>query len=319
MNIFQVLGFKVSVRVVLAFIVVFLARAALASGVECDDPNAAMRGTPDIEMDGFFMGARACLYDPEFVSSDEVPVIGSDYGFSGSPIFVINGANTTAEHNDVRLRSIAIIKKRPVIGIFNAPTFNVVHELFKFVDKNNKPAMTLRREAFRRISGGRRISVVGMSQSGFMVGRGLAQLSKDLHALYPFNFLRRRKLLKMVDVETLGAIGIYYPNGPNYVHYVNKRDIVPNSSGVMARPAHPGRGSVIATFYYQNEDCVFGRLPLNEYPGENAELSSDLPAIVSPSVHSLCSYSVTGMDFELMRDFAPRFGHAIVPLDVINP
>jgi len=123
-------------------------------------------------------------------------------------------------------------------------------------------------------------------------------------------------LLGLVDAETVGTIGLQYPDGPNYVHYVNKRDVVPFFAGVMASGAHPGRGSVIATFYYENDNCFIGSLPLDEYPGEGAELSEDLQPGLSPAVHSICSYAASGFPFKALRDFAPKWGYSEVPLDL---
>ena len=53
-------------------------------------------GRSDVDMDGFFIGANGCLYDPDFVLSDDVPVVGGEYrvrrsdtkrhaGFSSQP------------------------------------------------------------------------------------------------------------------------------------------------------------------------------------------------------------------------------------------
>ena len=229
---------------------------------------------------------------------------------------MINGANTKSIHTDVRLRSIAMVKQRPLVGIFNAPYENMLEENFKFIDQKNMVAMTVRSEAYRRVRNGRRFAVLAMSQSGFMVGRGLSRFSSDLFSAFPLRYFYRQKLLGLVDVETVGTIGRQYPDGPNYVHYVNKRDIAPFLAGVMASGAQPGRGAVVATFYYENENCFFGRLPLEEYPGEGADLSEDFRLVVGPSVHSICSYAASGFPFEALRDFAPRRGFAEVPLDL---
>ena len=304
------------VHVVSIFFLSAVAPFVLASGPDCDDPSAAAYGTPDVDMDGFFIGANGCLYDPDLVLSDDVPVVGREYDTGQELLFVINGANTKSLHIDVRLRSIAILKKRPVIGIFNAPYENVLEESFKFIDPKNKVAMTVRSEAYRRVRNARRFVVIALSQSGFMVGRGLTRLSSDLFSAFPFRHFYRQKLLGLVDAETIGTIGLQYPDGPNYVHYVNKRDITPFLAGVMASGAQPGRGSVIATFYYENENCFFGRLPLEEYPGEGAELSEDLRPGWSPAVHSTCSYAASGFPFKALRDFAPKRGFAEVHLDL---
>jgi len=68
-----------------------------ASGPDCDAPGTVVYGTSDVDMDGFFIGANGCLYDPGFVLSDDVPVVGGEYrlrrsgtkrrsGFSSQPL-----------------------------------------------------------------------------------------------------------------------------------------------------------------------------------------------------------------------------------------
>ncbi len=289
-----------------------------ASGEDCDDPKAVPKGTPDVAMDGFFIGANTCAYDPDLVSSDDVPVIGGEYQDGGEPIFMVNGANTSVSNNDIRLKSIATVKHRPVIGIYNATT-DAVGELTKFVDIGNLAANTIRREAFSRVMEGREFSVIALSQSGFMVGRGLTLLKTDLYESFPFRYLYRQHLLNLVNVETVGTLGMYYPDGPNYVHYVNKRDLFPLIVGAGSEASKPGRGAVIATFYYYNEDCQFGMAPLEEYPGENADLSKDKPPVVGEEVHSVCSYAASGMDFDSLRTHAPQFGTVEVELDLSTP
>jgi hypothetical protein len=303
-------------QVLSIFLVCTVSSLTVASSSDCNDPKAAAYGTPDVDMDGFFMGANGCLYDPRLVLSEDVPVVGGEYDSGQELLFVINGAKTRSNHNDVRLRSVAMVKERPVIGIFNAPYDTALEENFKYVDRENKVAMTVRAEAYRRVMDGRRFAVIALSQSGFMAGRGLSRLSSDLFSAFPLRRFYRQKLLGRVDVETVGTIGLHYPDGPNYVHYVNKRDLAPLIAGVMATGAEPGRGSVIATFFYENENCLFGMLPMDQYPGDGAELSTGLRPKMGPSVHSICSYAASGFAFESLRAFAPRWGHAVVPLEL---
>ena len=288
---------------------------AYASGPNCTDPKAVAFGTPDNELDGFFIGANDCAYDPRLVLSDDVPPTGQEYSHLGEPMFMVNGANGTVVNSEVRLKSIAITKQRPVIGIFNAPA-NILGELNKFIDIHNNAAETIRRETFSRVLINREFTVIGLSQAGFIVSRGLSLLKTDLIETFPFRYRKRQKLLKLINVETVGVIGIFFPNGPNYVHYVNKRDIIPLTTGVGSAAFHPGRGAVIANFYYYNEDCGFGMLPLEIYPGANADLSKDKPPVISGKTHSLCSYAATGLNFDTLRDFAPKYGHTEIELDL---
>lgn len=286
-----------------------------ASGPSCDDPRAAPIGTPDVEMDGFFIGLNSCAYDPSLVTSDQVPAVGNQYEDGGEPLFAVNGANATVVQNEIRLSALSSAKRRPVIGIYNAVT-NIAGELNKFVDIDNAAANTVRREGFSRVVEGRKFAVIGVSQSGFMIGRGLTLLKKDLIDSFPFRYFYRQKLLNLIDVETLGTFGLFFPDGPNYVHYVNNRDILPHLAGIASHAAHPGRGAVLATYYYYNEDCQFGMSLLEEYPGDNADLSRDKPPEFSGAVHSICSYAASGLDFESLRQHAPLLGTVEVEIEL---
>ena len=59
------------------------------------------------------------------------------------------------------------------------------------------------------------------------------------------------KLLSNVKVETFGAATGKYPDGPQYVHYVNRGDLVPVLFGLGLdwNPfRHEGKGAVIHHF-----------------------------------------------------------------------
>jgi hypothetical protein len=63
-------------------------------------------------------------------------------------------------------------------------------------------------------------------------------------------------MLGKVNVETFGAAAGRYPDGPNYVHYVNKKDLVPTLFGLgdgnspLDFLRHAGRGAVVRHFEY---------------------------------------------------------------------
>ena len=265
------------------------------------------------------LGVLTDLYIKEhniqLVTSDEVPPFGQTSGYVGDPIFMVNGGNVTELGVDVRLEGMWLIKKRPVIGIYNAK-MDVKSEAKKFIDPYNKVSASIRAEAFSRILDNRRFSVISLSQSGFLVGRGLRQLVKDIEETFPLQPFYRQKLLKLVNVETQAGLGLYYPDGPNYVHYVNRRDIIPVKAGMLSSRAHPGRGAVIASFSYSNKSCEYGIIPLEEYPGVDGDLSENRAPSFGAKVHSLCTYAVTGLKFEELRKHAPLTGHAFVEIDL---
>ena len=288
-----------------------------ASAVSCTDSRAATVGTSGAKMNGFFVGSQGCFYDPLLYTADDITPI-QPLSISNpentSPIFVINGALANKEKVLILLAATADHKQRPVIGIYNA-FVNPLNEIYKFVDINNPSATTFRDEAYRQISSGRRIALHGISQAGFIMSRSLLQLKIKIWLNHSSSKTLQNELMNLVDVEVLGGLSVYYPDGPRYVHYVNERDLQPYLGGVMTKNAHPGKGAVIATFNYANPDCNQnnGAKLWEPYPGSNADLEPGKRG-AGLSVHSICVYAATGFHYEALREFAPEQGYTIVPL-----
>jgi len=286
-----------------------------ASGPDCEDPGAEPVDTPYSQMDGYFVGANSCAYNPALYSSDQVPPVLTVSPGDNTILFVVNGKGTAISDFNSRLESLSTIKQRPVIGIYNAPTEKEVGELIKMVDIFNPAAAAISNEGLKRILVGERFSIHGNSQAGISMTHGLRQLSARLKLKFPWKRAYRKELLNLVEVETSGTIGLVFPNGPQYVHYANHRDIAPTMMGALSPAAHPGKGAVIAAFYYENADCNFDGKILSEYPGENANFAEEGPTF-SPAVHSVCAYAATGFPFDDLREFAPNEGALVVPLHI---
>jgi hypothetical protein len=65
---------------------------------------------------------------------------------------------------------------------------------------------------------------------------------------------RREEKLGLVSVETFGGAAASYPDGPKYVHYINRADKVPSVFGLIRKGAtevgitHAGRGAKVIEF-----------------------------------------------------------------------
>ncbi|PCJ18138.1 MAG: hypothetical protein COB04_07700 [Gammaproteobacteria bacterium] len=305
----------ISAVLFVSFVLSTISSISNASAPTCEDPFAEAVGVPDSSLDGYFLGANGCIYDPELFSSSDIPVIGVEYDVEGvRPVIIVNGALSPVDAAFLRLRSISTVKQRSVIGIYNAAG-GIDNELRKLVDVNNKASQSIQREAMERILNKEVIEIQALSGGGIILARGLRQLVSELGVRFLFRRSFRKNLLSLIHVETGGTAGLYFPNGPRYVHYTNTRDIVVTKTGVLSPLAHPGRGAVIATFDYVNEDCVDGGALLDEYPGVNADLNPGGLSL-SPSAHSVCVYAATGYPYAEMRKYAPRVGYAIVPLEL---
>ncbi|PCI42362.1 MAG: hypothetical protein COB51_13040 [Moraxellaceae bacterium] len=296
-----------------------ISQISQASALSCDDDNAAPIGTLFEDMDGFFVGSNGCAYDPSLFKAENITAVEPTNGSTlenTTPIFVVNGGFATLDELINRLQATADAKQRPVIGIYNA-YLDLLGEFLKLFDLINPSAATFRDEAFEQINDGHRVTLHGISQAGFIISRSLIQLKFIIWLYNPFSESRRNELIGLVDVEVVGGLGVYFPDGPRYVHYVNERDWLPYLSGIMIPNAHPGEGAVIATFNYQNEDCSDdpGSLLWEDYPGSNGSFETGNHKF-GLNVHSLCAYSVTGYPYDALRDFAPEVGYATVPLEL---
>ena len=70
------------------------------------------------------------------------------------------------------------------------------------------------------------------------------------------------QLMGKVQVETFGAASGHYPDGPQYVHYINRADVVPDLAGLGPfAPFDPtkdaGKGAVI-DYFTENKGSVVG-------------------------------------------------------------
>jgi len=79
-----------------------------------------------------------------------------------------------------------------------------------------------------------------------VLSEAISQVTGDLkeYSRQPGDWLQPLYLLR---VETVGALVKSFPDGPRYIHYVNRRDLVPKL-GVDRPSAHPGSRAVMALF-----------------------------------------------------------------------
>jgi hypothetical protein len=91
----------------------------------------------------------------------------------------------------------------------------------------------------RELRAGRPVHLAAHSQGGLITSRALGDVAKRLREEH-----RDPKLLARIKVETFGAAAGRYPDGPQYVHYVNQTDNVSDISRVEGHAsfaANPGK------------------------------------------------------------------------------
>lgn len=175
-------------------------------------------------------------------------------GGTGRAIFV-NGLPFDKETQTRSMQAIADRSGMNVVGIHNS-TEGLGKDLLQALgDKldlgKNRATLSLAKTIKTELDAGRPLHVMGHSQGGVIVSAALRRVQRQLRAegLSPSEVERR---LSTIRVETFGAATGRFPDGPQYVHYVNRKDPLPIAVGlgpVRNNPlTHPGKGAVVKYF-----------------------------------------------------------------------
>jgi hypothetical protein len=236
---------------------------------------------PDKVHDGKLVGAGGQTFAPGTPLKDIPGVTPKNNPNPKSTILYVNGINTTKEAQSNSLQAIADKADARVIGIHNA-TEGMATDLVQCVkdklDKGKNPAVdTLADTLYTEIKAGRDVHLMAHSQGGLISSRALGDVYKRLRIEDGMAPEKARELMGKINVETFGAAAMNYPDGPNYVHYVNRGDPVPGLFGLgpVADKWNPavdgGKGSKVHHF---NE---FKLNPIDAHHFESIYLQERVP------------------------------------------
>jgi hypothetical protein len=231
----------------------FVARAA---------PVAA-KGGSDTQHDGYLVGPDGRTHRPGTPLDQVSPG-------NGPVIIQVNGINTDLAGQ--RGEMARLQQQNPnarVIGIHNA-TEGFGRDILQSIrDLNgaggNAATNSLRQTILGELRAGRPVHLVGYSQGAIITSRALSgvrdQLIQDhsraVRTANPRMSERqvqaeatRRAEAQMgnIRVETFGGAAPSYPNGPQYVHYVNRGDPVAMLVGLGPLGTGRGRGAQVHYF-----------------------------------------------------------------------
>jgi hypothetical protein len=212
----------------------------------------------DLVHDGKFVGAGGQTFPPGTPLSQIPGVTPRNDPNPAQTVLYVNGISNTKDAQARSLQQIADTTGAKVIGVHNATQGQVV-DLIQAVkdklDKGRNPAVDTMADAlYTELKAGRSVHVMGHSQGGIILSRALNDVARRLRLEDGLSKADTEKLLSKVNVETFGAASSHYPDGPNYVHYVNKKDLVPtlfglgDGSGLVDFLSRPGRGAVVRHF-----------------------------------------------------------------------
>jgi hypothetical protein len=216
---------------------------------------AAGRKPPDTVYDGAYVGAGGKTYPPTTPLSEVDGVKPSNGARPNGTIVYVNGINTTKETQSNSLQKIADKTGANVIGIHNA-TEGTVKDLAQCVgdklDIGKNPAVdTVADTVYKELKAGRGVHLMAHSQGGLITSRALNDVKNRLRMEDGMSKQQAKALMANVSVETFGAAAVRYPDGPQYVHYVNRADPVPSlvGQGAVKNPfSDPGKNGVVHRF-----------------------------------------------------------------------
>ncbi len=231
--------------------------------------------------DGKLVGANGATFPPGTPLSDIPGVTPRNNPNPSQTILYVNGINTTKDAQFNSLQSIAETTGARVIGIHNA-TEGMGADLAQCVkdklDKGTNPAVdTLADTLYGEIKAGRDVHLMAHSQGGLISSRALNDVYNRLRIEDGMSKQDAQALMGKINVETFGAAAMTYPDGPNYVHYVNRGDPVPSLFGLgpVADKWNPavdgGKGSKVHHF---ND---FHLNPLDGHKFEDVYLKNRVP------------------------------------------
>jgi hypothetical protein len=218
--------------------------------------SAALFGRgADREFDGLFVGAGGRTFSPSTPLSQVPAVLPSDGRAPAETIVYVNGISTTKDGQFGSLQRIADRTGARVVGVHNATQggfVDVIQSAGDTLDVGRNPAVdTLADTVYAEIKAGRNVHLMAHSQGALITSRALTDVYQRLRVEDGLSRRAAERLLGRVEVETFGGAAGSYPDGPRYVHYVNRRDAVPDLFGLgpVANPlVRPGRGAVVHRF-----------------------------------------------------------------------
>ncbi|WP_224363039.1 hypothetical protein [Hyalangium versicolor] len=209
---------------------------------------------PDLAFDGKLVGAGGQTFAPGTPLNQLPGVTPKNNPNPSETILYVNGIGDDKDKQARSLQTIADTTGAKLIGVHNA-TEGMAADVLQCVkdklDKGTNPAVdTLADTLYSELKAGRSVHVMGHSQGGLITSRALNHVANRLRLEDGLSKADTEKLLSNVKVETFGAAAWSYPDGPQYVHYVNGKDLVPGLFGLGEHNVfdHAGKDAVVRRF-----------------------------------------------------------------------
>lgn len=212
-------------------------------------------GQPNTAYDGHLIGGDGNAYPPGTKLTDIPPTKPQGKEGKGTLIFV-NGIGEDRGGNKNHIQEIANGTGMNVVGIYNATQGSLKDLVQCLKDKKdlgtNHAVDTLADTLYAKLKAGESVRVLGHSQGALITQRALVDVKNRLMLEDGMSKPDAEKLMGKIGVETMGGAGSNFPDGPKYVHYVNRADIVPMGFGVGAPGSNAGKDAKVVKFGWPN-------------------------------------------------------------------
>jgi hypothetical protein len=212
----------------------------------------------DKPFDGKLVGAGGQTFNPGTPLSQIPGVTPKNNPNPSETLLYVNGIMTPLDGQMKEMQSIAETSGAKVVGIHNATqglTADLAQCVTDKLDKGANPAVdTLADTVYSELKAGRDVHLMGYSQGGLITARALFDVEKRLRLEDGMSKSQVENLMGHLKVETFGAASTKYPDGPQYVHYVNNADLVPTLTGLggsvdpLQFLKDAGKGAVVHRF-----------------------------------------------------------------------
>ena len=229
----------------------------------------------DSAFDGKLVGAHGQTFEPGTPLSDIPGVTPKFFNDTATTEIYTNGIETTLQGQGAEMQALADSTGAKVVGIHNA-TDGLVTDLAQcLTDKadigTNKAVDSLADTVYSELKQGHDVHMVGYSQGGLDTARALFHVQQRLEAEDGMSPGQAEQAMSHIKAETFGAASFKYPDGPQYVHYVNNADAVPTLTGLggsidpLEFAKQAGKGAVIHRYTDATPDIIANHMLASQY------------------------------------------------------
>lgn len=186
-----------------------------------------------------------------------LPTDGTKAPAGTAPAVFINGldmppwkaAHETQQLADARGAGVTLLYNATngIPGDFIQAGLDKVPWLRKLTGLTNPPTERITQLLSERIQQGKVTHVVARSQGAIILSNALFDLKQHMERAGK-SPEEVQAALSLVHVETNAGAAAHYPDGPQYVHYINKADSIVTRYGLLRSGAEGGKGARYVVF-----------------------------------------------------------------------